>query len=179
MWTITTNFDRSSSPPLYVSFSVLRQAEVGHFISLMSIMHFCMVHYLMMFVCLNFLALLIEIPLTLYANSVRLFMASSRPHVLGTMSYVNTYFLLAFLILQQTPLCSSTIMAIAPSIFLSMLMISSIPVTPTQLLKTSSPLFLIDSPLRTLVLYTISSMLRHYLTNMGSSCHYVKTFEIS
>ena len=146
-WTITIPLIHLSHSPLYASFSILRQAEVRDFISLMSIMHFCKVHYMRMLRCLNLLALLIEISLTLYANFIRPFMASSIPLVLGTMSYViSTYFLLAFPTLQHTPLLSSTIMAVAPSIFYSMLMISSLLATPTHLLiKTSSPLFLICS----------------------------------
>ena len=117
---------------------------------------FFRVHYLRMSICLNLLALLIETPLTLFANSIRPFMASSSPPVLGTMSYVSTYFMLAFPTLRQTPLCSSTMMTVGPSIFYSILMILSLLATPTQSLKTSSPLFLIGSPSRTLVLYTIS-----------------------
>ena len=70
-------------------------------------------------------------------------------------------------------------MAVAPSIFYSMLMMSSLLATPDQPPKTSSPLFLIGSPSRALVLYTISSMLRCYLTNMGSSCHNINTFNLT
>ena len=110
-WTTTTPLVRLSSPPLYTSFSILRQVEVGCFVNLISIIHFCWVHYLRMSICLNLLALLIETPLTLYVDSIRPFMASSRPLVLGTMSYVNTYFMLAFSTLQQTPLYSSTILS--------------------------------------------------------------------
>ena len=89
-WTITTPLVRLSSPPLYASFSILWQAKVGRFNSLISIMHFCKVHYLRMSISLNLLAWLIETPFTLYANSVRPFMTSSKPPVLGTMSYVST-----------------------------------------------------------------------------------------
>ena len=116
-WTIITPLVWLSSPPLYTSFSVLRQAEDGRFINLMSIMHFCRVHYLRMSICLNLLALLIETPLTLYANSIRPFMASSMPPMLGTVNFVSTYFMLAFPTLRHIPLCSSIIIAIAPSIF--------------------------------------------------------------
>ena len=59
-------------------------------------MHFCRVHDLRMSICLNLLALLIETSLTLYANSVRPFMASSRPPMLSTMSYISTYLLVSF-----------------------------------------------------------------------------------
>ena len=50
-------------------------------------------------------------------NSIRPFMASRRPPMLGTVNYLSTYFMLAFPTLRHIPLCSSIIMAIAPSIF--------------------------------------------------------------
>ena len=40
--------------------------------------------------------MLIETSLTLYANSVRPFISSSRPPMLSTMSYIHTYFLVGF-----------------------------------------------------------------------------------
>ena len=78
-WTITTPLVWLSSPPLYALFSILQQAEVGPFISLMSIRHFFKVHYSRMSICFNLLPLLIETPLTLYAKSIMPFMASGRP----------------------------------------------------------------------------------------------------
>ena len=63
-WTITTSLVQLSSPPLYISFLVLRHVEASNFVSLMSIMHFCRVHYMMMSIYLNLLSLLIETPLT-------------------------------------------------------------------------------------------------------------------
>ena len=89
-WTITTPLVQMSSPPLYASFSILWQAEARRFNNLISIIHFCKVHYLRMFICLNLLALLIGTPFTFYANSVRPFMTSSKPPMISTMSYIST-----------------------------------------------------------------------------------------
>ena len=109
-WTIMIPLVRLSSPPLYALFSGLQQAKVGRYVSLISIMHFCRIRYMRMSICLNLMALLIMTPFTLHGNSVRPFIALSRPPMLGTKSYISTYFLLAFPTLRQTPLCSYTIM---------------------------------------------------------------------